>query len=56
MLLRVIHETAYDYAPPVKTAQHMAHLKPASNERQRLLSHALAITPTPAQQGETIDV
>ena len=29
MLLHVIHETRYDYAPPVKTAQHMAHLQPA---------------------------
>ena len=28
MLLHVIHETRYDYAPPVETAQHMAHLAP----------------------------
>ena len=34
MLLHVLHETAYDYAPPVKTAQHMAHLKPAHNGSQ----------------------
>jgi hypothetical protein len=27
MLLHVVHETAYDYAPPVKTAQHVAHLR-----------------------------
>jgi transglutaminase-like putative cysteine protease len=56
MLLHVIHETRYDYAPAVKTAQHMAHLKPAHNARQRLLKHELAIHPAPAQQGEAIDV
>ena len=56
MLLRVIHETTYDYVPPVKTAQHMAHLKPATSERQRLLSHALTVSPSPARQGEAVDV
>ena len=45
MLLHVIHETRYDYAPPVKTAQHMAHLKPAHNARQQLLKHELVISP-----------
>jgi len=56
MLLRVVHETRYDYATAVKTAQHMAHLKPAHNGRQRLLEHKLAIAPAPAQQSEAIDV
>jgi transglutaminase-like putative cysteine protease len=56
VLLRVIHETRYDYAPPVKTAQHMAHLKPADTALQRLLSHELEISPAPAQQHEAIDV
>ena len=56
MLLRVIHETAYDYVPPVKTAQHMAHLKPRHDERQQVLSHQLTITPAPALQKETTDV
>ena len=56
MLLHVIHETRYDYAPPVKTAQHMAHLKPLHTASQRLLSHALTISPTPAQRGEAADV
>ena len=36
MLLHVLHETAYDYVPTVRTAQHMAHLKPANTGRQRL--------------------
>ena len=56
MLLRVIHETAYDYVPPVKTAQHMAHLKPRHDDRQQVLSHRLTITPVPALQTETTDV
>ena len=56
MLLRVIHETAYDYVPPVKTAQHMAHLKPLHNDQQQVLSHRLTISPAPAQQTETTDV
>ncbi|MBC7484490.1 MAG: transglutaminase family protein [Rhizobacter sp.] len=56
MLLRVIHETAYDYVPPVKTAQHMAHLKPRHDWQQQVLSHRLTITPAPALQTETTDV
>ena len=56
MLLHVVHETRYAYSPVVKTAQHMAHLKPAHNGQQRLLSHQLTISPAPAQQSEAIDV
>src|SRR6478609_562133 len=56
MLLHVPHETAYDYAPSVRSTQHMAHLKPAHNARQQLLSHKLTIDPLPAQQMETVDV
>jgi len=56
MLLDVIHETRYDYVPPVKTAQHMAHLKPANTSLQRLLSHRLEIDPAPAQRHEATDV
>ncbi|RYF15564.1 MAG: transglutaminase family protein [Comamonadaceae bacterium] len=56
MLLRVVHETAYDYVPMVRTAHHMAHLKPADNGRQRLLAHRLAIEPQPARRSETVDV
>jgi transglutaminase-like putative cysteine protease len=56
MLLHVLHETAYDYAPSVRSAQHMAHLKPAHNARQQLLSHRLVIDPLPSQQMETVDV
>jgi transglutaminase-like putative cysteine protease len=56
MLLHVLHETAYDYAPPVRTAQHMAHLKPLQTPRQKLLAHSLRITPSPARQTEALDV
>ena len=56
MLLSVVHETAFAYASKVKTAQHMAHLKPLQTMHQRLLSHRLAIDPAPAQTGEAIDV
>lgn len=56
MLLHVVHETRYRYAPAVKTAQHMAHLKPTSNAHQEVLRHQLVITPSPAQQTEAVDV
>ncbi len=56
MLLHVVHETRYDYAPAVKTAQHMAHLRPADGNGQQLLSHELRISPAPAQRGEAVDV
>lgn len=56
MLLHVLHETRYEYSPPVKTAQHMAHLKPLDDSHQQLLRHQLAVSPQPAQQSEAIDV
>jgi transglutaminase-like putative cysteine protease len=56
MLLQITHRTRYDYAPPVKTAQHLAHLKPRPGPRQRLLSHFVEIDPEPAQRSEAIDV
>ncbi|VTU31025.1 transglutaminase family protein [Variovorax sp. PBL-E5] len=56
MLLHVTHETRYAYAPPVETAQHLAHLKPIACASQRLVSHALTIEPAPAQRSESPDV
>ena len=56
MLLHVVHETAYDYVPMVRTAQHMAHLKPVERDGQKLLSHRLQVEPAPVQQSESIDV
>jgi transglutaminase-like putative cysteine protease len=56
MLLHVTHETRYEYAPPVETAQHLAHLKPLATDSQRLVSHKLAIEPAPAQRSEQADL
>ncbi|MGA0569199.1 transglutaminase family protein [Variovorax sp. VNK109] len=56
MLLNITHETRYEYSPPVETAQHMAHLRPLNLPWQRVMAHALEISPTPAQQSETSDV
>jgi transglutaminase-like putative cysteine protease len=56
MLLHVVHETTYDYAPPVKTAHHVAHLRPSDRDGQRVLRHALAIDPQPEGRRESIDV
>ncbi len=56
MLLQVIHETRYDYSPPVENAHHVVHLKPASSRGQQLISHSLRINPSPAQQRELSDV
>ena len=56
MLLHVTHETRYEYAPPVETAQHLAHLKPLATDSQRLVSHTLAIDPPPAQRSELPDL
>ena len=43
-------------ARPVETAQHLAHLRPCTTASQRLVSHALTITPTPAQCREIPDL
>lgn len=56
MKLQITHQTRYDYLPAVETAQHMAYLQPVSNRYQRLLSHSLRISPTPAQMTQTLDV
>ncbi len=55
MLLHVVHETRYDYASPVKTAQHQAHLRPRTRAHQTLVRHALRIEPQPAQVIERTD-
>ena len=56
MRLHVTHETRYEYSPPVETAQHLAHLRPLVTPSQRLLSHRLAIEPSPAQRVEQADL
>jgi transglutaminase-like putative cysteine protease len=54
--LQVTHETRYDYSPAVETAQHVAYLQPLNTPSQRLLSHALEISPAPAQIRPSADV
>ncbi|MDR3454629.1 MAG: transglutaminase family protein [Rhodoferax sp.] len=56
MDLRVIHETLFDYTPPVKTAQHMAYLKPLDTATQKLVSHKLDVRPAPSDLSEMQDV
>ena len=56
MKLQITHQTRYDYAPAVETAQHMAYLQPLSSRHQRLLRHSLDISPTPAQMTQNLDV
>jgi transglutaminase-like putative cysteine protease len=56
MLLRVVHETSYEYFPAVENAHHVAHLKPAHGAGQELLSHSLRIFPAPAHRREALDV
>jgi transglutaminase-like putative cysteine protease len=56
MNLQITHETHYRYSPSVETAQHIAHLKPLTTATQELVRHSLTITPTPAQQTQSLDV
>ena len=56
MLLHVVHETRYRYAPAVVNAHHVVHLKPANRSGQSLLSYDLRIAPAPVQLRETVDV
>jgi transglutaminase-like putative cysteine protease len=56
MRLRITHETSYDYAPVVETAQHITHLRPLTLPTQQLVSHSLDVQPPPAQQMEARDV
>ena len=56
MLLHVTHETRYDYAPAVETAQHMAHLRPRDLGCQAVLDHRLAISPAPVHRSESDDI
>lgn len=56
MLLHVVHETRYRYAPAVVNAHHVVHLKPASRNGQSLLRYDLRIAPAPVQLCDTVDV
>ncbi len=55
MLLSVLHQTTYRYAPAVELAQHMAHLKLRDTPAQHVLETGLAIEPMPATLQEQRD-
>lgn len=46
-LLRVQHDTVYDYDAPVELAHHLGWLRPRETPQQRIRGWALAITPRP---------
>jgi transglutaminase-like putative cysteine protease len=46
-VLRVQHETRYDYDEPVELAHHMAHLRPRTTPWQRIREWSLRINPWP---------
>ncbi|ACB34868.1 transglutaminase domain protein [Leptothrix cholodnii SP-6] len=46
-VLRVQHETRYDYDGPVELAHHMAHLRPRMTPWQRIRDWSLRINPWP---------
>jgi transglutaminase-like putative cysteine protease len=56
MLLHITHTTTYHYAPPVNTAQHMAHLLPRNGTAQTVHAAHLQITPEPQSCSEHVDV
>lgn len=47
--LSVEHETSYDYSSPVDHAQHIACLRPLSDQGQALLQFEMDVKPQPAQ-------
>jgi len=53
--LRVVHETAYRYAPRVDIAYHLACLMPQSGHAQQVADAEIAIEPKPAQQSTSTD-
>jgi transglutaminase-like putative cysteine protease len=56
MLLRITHETRYDYIPRVEAAKHVIHLEPRDTLRQKVLSHHVKVTPDPKLVCNQIDV
>lgn len=55
MKLRVVHETRYDYSPPVETARHIVHLRPRATPWQQLVHHEMVVTPVVASRDELQD-
>jgi transglutaminase-like putative cysteine protease len=54
--LRVEHETAYDYSARVDLAYHIAYLRPARTDYQRVEAFSLEIDPAPSFRSTSRDV
>ncbi len=52
---RIEHDTRYVYSAPTPISRHTACLRPPDLPRQRLLWHALRITPEPAERRSRTD-
>ncbi|HEU4410845.1 MAG TPA: transglutaminase family protein [Polyangiaceae bacterium] len=52
---RVEHRTAYRYSAPVVVSYQQLHLSPRATPHQRVLRHAIAIDPEPAERYEAED-
>jgi transglutaminase-like putative cysteine protease len=52
---RITHTTAYSYGETVPLCHNVAHLKPRTTPRQRVLSHSMEITPAPPTLRERLD-
>jgi transglutaminase-like putative cysteine protease len=55
MRLEVLHRTHYSYGDVVTTSHHEARLSPRDTETQRVISHELRITPSPASRKRRFD-
>jgi transglutaminase-like putative cysteine protease len=55
-VFEIEHSIEYIYSQPVMFAPHQLRLRPRSNVHQSVLSFDLAISPTPQQVGESIDL
>jgi len=53
---RVTHRTTYTYDAPVEQSYNEAHLRPRDTERQRCLTHDIAVDPPPATWSEYDDL
>ena len=56
MLLRIEHETSYEYDAPVRLGPHTLLLRPRSDGMQQLVEYALRLEPTGAAVAEGIDL
>jgi transglutaminase-like putative cysteine protease len=52
---RVVHTTRYRYSAPVSRCRNEAHLRPRETDRQRCLSNAVHVAPTPVSWTERTD-